>query len=75
MLKARIESERTAASAALNSPRSSLARILISEVEESGAVTPRSTGGEGESRRRQPDVVDEGHVFWCHGCKGNLVVL
>ncbi|KIJ27007.1 hypothetical protein M422DRAFT_271826 [Sphaerobolus stellatus SS14] len=57
--KARIGSERAAASAELNSPQSSLAKIPISDVE-SGAVTPRSTSGEGESRRRQLDVVDEG---------------
>ncbi|KIJ40820.1 hypothetical protein M422DRAFT_256254 [Sphaerobolus stellatus SS14] len=58
MLKARIESERTAASATLNSPRSSLSCIPISEAYEptGGTHTPKS---EHSHTKRQPNALDE----------------
>ncbi|KIJ29824.1 hypothetical protein M422DRAFT_214820 [Sphaerobolus stellatus SS14] len=80
MLKARIESERTAAATLLHSP--ALSHVPISEADESlsgGAHTPKSDNSHSHSHspfvRRQPDVFDDTHVFWCHSCKGDLVVL
>ncbi|KAF8583620.1 hypothetical protein K439DRAFT_1203510 [Ramaria rubella] len=91
MLKARIESERAAAEHAqgltlsrVASP-SPLARVVIAEAEEDGARTPRTTGSEVHSTshshsgtgtgKRAGQFLDETHVFWCHSCRGDLVVL
>ncbi|KIJ24400.1 hypothetical protein M422DRAFT_274842 [Sphaerobolus stellatus SS14] len=76
MLKARIESERAVMAATLRSP--ALSQIPIEEGEE-GASTPKSEHSLVHLHdgfvRRQPDVFDDMHVFWCHLCKGDLVVL
>ena len=66
MLKARIESEAAANS---HTPRV-LSPVLqrhersLSAVEEVSAVLPR-----------RPQFMDESHIFWCHCCRGDLVIL
>ncbi|KIJ53447.1 hypothetical protein M422DRAFT_241692 [Sphaerobolus stellatus SS14] len=76
MLKARIEIERAAMAAVLHSP--ALSQIPIEEGEE-GASTSKSEHSHAHSHggfvRRQSDVFDDTHAFWCHSCKGDLVVL
>jgi len=79
MLKARIESERAAAAPFMNSPRTSLGRLPEGDESGSGARTPKSDSdghaSHTHSSRRVVDVLDEAHVFWCHSCHGDLVVL
>jgi hypothetical protein len=67
MLKARIDSELAAASA-LSSPPPS--RALSPDA--SGHTHPE-TEGVGADVRQQ--FLDESHIFWCHRCTGDLVVL
>lgn len=59
MLKARIESE-------------SVARV--SSRPPSRALSPLHEPPEGRPVHR-PQFLDESHVFWCHSCRGDLVVL
>ncbi|KAF8521953.1 hypothetical protein BU17DRAFT_64678 [Hysterangium stoloniferum] len=70
MLKARIESER-ASGIGLGSPRSSLSKLPLAEVDEKMS-TPRSEEGD---RTQAAQFLEESHVFWCHSCSGDLVVL
>jgi hypothetical protein len=66
MLKARIDSELAAASA-LSSP---LSRALS---PDASGHTHSETEGVGADVRQQ--FLDESHIFWCHRCTGDLVVL
>jgi myosin protein heavy chain len=69
MLKARIDSEMAAASAAASRPPSrALSPVAsLSTISEPG---PRKI-----SSHRRPQFLDESHVFWCHSCHGDLVDL
>lgn len=60
MLKARIESE-TAAHRHTPPPRG------LSPVPDSSSDT--------ESHSHRPQFMDESHIFWCHSCRGELVIL
>lgn len=63
MLKARIESETAANS---HTPR------VLSPVPQGDEQTFPSVH-EGHSWR--PQFMDESHIFWCHSCRGDLVIL
>ena len=63
MLKARIESE-TAANG--HTPR-----VLSPALQRH----ERSLSSVEESPPRRPQFMDESHIFWCHCCRGDLVIL
>lgn len=67
MLKARIESEAAAAAAASSH---SLSRGLSPVPEPRPQSRPAS-----RLHHHRPQFLDESHVFWCHSCRGDLVVL
>jgi myosin protein heavy chain len=73
MLKARIDSEMAAAGSV---PPSRVASPLHAEVAESGSprMDPHATNSIQSSHKR-PQFLDESHIFWCHSCRGELVVL
>ncbi|KAI0274921.1 hypothetical protein BC834DRAFT_21422 [Gloeopeniophorella convolvens] len=73
MLKARIDSEIAAATA--SAPPSRAVSPALHVVEEgSPALEPHSAGTPTGSHKR-PQFLDESHIFWCHSCRGELVVL
>ena len=73
MLKARIDSEMAAAGSV---PPSRVASPLHAEVAERGSprIDPHATNSVQNSHKR-PQFLDESHIFWCHSCRGELVVL
>jgi chromosome segregation ATPase len=77
MLKARIDSEMTATAAGI-APPSRVASPLHAEVAERRSPLPRmdphATNSVHSSHKR-PQFLDESHIFWCHSCRGELVVL
>lgn len=77
MLKARIDSEMMA-TAAGTAPPSRVASPLHAEVAERRSPLPRmdphATNSVYSSHKR-PQFLDESHIFWCHSCRGELVVL
>jgi len=77
MLKARIDSEMMAAAAGCVPPPR-VASPLHAEVVERGSSLPRmdphATNSVHNSHKR-PQFLDESHIFWCHSCRGELVVL
>ncbi|KAI0304622.1 hypothetical protein BC826DRAFT_1100435 [Russula brevipes] len=77
MLKARIDSEMAAAAAAVGSiPPSRAASPLNASAAEraSPRLEPHATNSIQASHKR-PQFLDESHIFWCHSCRGELVVL
>ncbi|TFY68584.1 hypothetical protein EVJ58_g902 [Rhodofomes roseus] len=71
MLKARIDSE-VAATAKLSSPTIKTAGLPT--VVESAA--PQSTAAvQHHAAPRKPQFMDDSHIFWCHCCQGDLVIL
>jgi len=77
MLKARIDSEMAAAGSI---PSSRAASPLPSQAVGAGAemasprLEPHATNSIQNSHKR-PQFLDESHIFWCHSCRGELVVL
>lgn len=68
MLKARIESE-VAASAKLASPIVRTAGLpTVAELGSPQAVQQHAVP-------RKPQFMDDSHIFWCHCCQGDLVIL
>jgi len=75
MLKARIDSEMAAAGSV---PPSRVASPLHAEVAERGTPPPRMdphATNSVQSSHKRPQFLDESHIFWCHSCRGELVVL
>lgn len=72
MLKARIESE-------AKSTSSQPASRALSPVQSDGPTSrPSSTTPphiHSSSQVHRPQFLDESHVFWCHSCRGDLVIL
>jgi chromosome segregation ATPase len=73
MLKARIDSEMAAAGSI---PPSRAASPLQAVSAENAAprMQPHATNSIQNSHKR-PQFLDESHIFWCHSCRGELVVL
>jgi len=69
MLRARIESEVAASTYAPSRPLSP----IPSQVEYGS--TSQSTVIQHQKGYRNPQFLDESHVFWCSSCTGELVVL
>ncbi|KAJ6623106.1 hypothetical protein B0H10DRAFT_821120 [Mycena sp. CBHHK59/15] len=61
MLKARIDSE-VAAHAPVHAPRA------LSPVADDARASPPAPF-------HRPQFLDDSHVFWCHSCRGDLVIL
>ncbi|KAF8506844.1 hypothetical protein F5888DRAFT_1645842 [Russula emetica] len=80
MLKARIDSEMMAAGAGSVLP-SRVASPLHAEVAERRTPLPRmdphatNSVQNSHSSHKRPQFLDESHIFWCHSCRGELVVL
>lgn len=74
MLKARIDSEVAASSnASRPSSRASPAQKstgLPTVVEPASPTSPIHS-----HTPRRPQFLDEAHIFWCHSCQGDLVIL
>ena len=74
MLKARIDSEMAAAGSV---PPSRVASPLHAELPERGSprTDPQHAANSLHNSHKRPQFLDESHIFWCHSCKGELVVL
>jgi len=73
MLKARIDSE-TATSAVGHS----LSRKLSPVLQENEGPSARDVyvpSHISEHSQRRPQFMDESHIFWCHACRGDLIIL
>lgn len=76
MLKARIDSEMAAASGSI--PSSRAASPLPSQAFGAEKASPRSephATNSIQNSHKRPQFLDESHIFWCHSCRGELVVL
>lgn len=73
MLKARIDSE---VAAAIN-PHPPSRAISPDASKKAGlsSVTETEDGHEHSLSLKHPQFLDESHIFWCHSCRGELVVL
>ncbi|KAI0652340.1 hypothetical protein C8Q79DRAFT_1005548 [Trametes meyenii] len=79
MLKARIDSE-LAASSTVSRPSSRNSRSVSSPVHRSTALPaviepPSQPATPPPQAPKRPVFMDESHIFWCHSCQGDLVVL
>ena len=72
MLKARIDSE-VAASAKLASPTVRTAGLPT--VVEPGSPQEAAAMQQQHAVPRKPQFMDDSHIFWCHCCQGDLVIL
>lgn len=79
MLKARIESEAPVVAAAAVSralsPVQSEGAPSRGHSRASSAVAGHRPHGHGHGHGHRPQFLDESHVFWCHACQGDLVIL
>ncbi|KAH9997801.1 hypothetical protein BJV74DRAFT_883394 [Russula compacta] len=73
MLKARIDSE-MAAAGSISPSRAALPLHAADADKASPRLDPHATNNTNNSHKR-PQFLDESHIFWCHSCKGELVVL
>lgn len=74
MLKARIDSE--AAAAAVTSHPPSRALSLAHSLPTNGSGSqPISPPPVPVHHHHRPQFLDDSHVFWCHSCRGDLVIL
>lgn len=72
MLKARIDSEVAASASGYPSSRQ------LSPVPQGNEVSgqePDSPSWHAQHIHRRPQFMDESHIFWCHSCDGELVIL
>ncbi len=80
MLKARFDSE-VAATSTVSRPTSRASRSISSPAHQSNGlpavIEPPSNPATPPpaSAPKRPIFMDEAHVFWCHSCQGDLVVL
>ncbi|KAI0673603.1 hypothetical protein C8Q78DRAFT_1017957 [Trametes maxima] len=79
MLKVRIDSE-LAASSTASRPSSRNSRSLSSPVHRSTGLPaviepPSQPATPPPQAPKRPVFMDESHIFWCHSCQGDLVVL
>lgn len=82
MLKARIDSEMMAAAATVTPSR--VASPLHAQIAERGSplTLPRMdphphphAANSVQNSHKRAQFLDESHIFWCHSCRGELVVL
>jgi len=78
MLKARIESELMAAAAGSVPPSRVASPFGGFSAERGSSPLPRMDRHAAHSvqnSHKRPQFLDESHIFWCHSCRGELVVL
>lgn len=81
MLKARIDSEVAAAATATSHPpsRAISPSLSLKDTSKTNIPVAQSHGSEGDHDHslsfKHPQFLDESHIFWCHSCRGELVVL
>lgn len=73
MLKARIDSEVAASAGGYPSSRQ-LSPVPQGNEGTSGRE-PDSPSWHSQHIHRRPQFMDESHIFWCHSCDGELVIL
>lgn len=73
MLKARIDSE--AAASAGGYPLSRQLSPVPQGNEGISGREPDSPSWHAQHMHRRPQFMDESHIFWCHSCDGELVIL
>ncbi|KAJ6520274.1 hypothetical protein C8R45DRAFT_1058402 [Mycena sanguinolenta] len=73
MLKARIDSEVAAHALAQNSRPPSRALSPVQSAD--GPDRPTSPPSRAPAPFHRPQFLDDSHVFWCHSCRGDLVIL
>ncbi|KAG1885987.1 hypothetical protein F4604DRAFT_1877944 [Suillus subluteus] len=73
MLKARIDSEVAASAGGYPSSRQ-LSPVPQGDEGISGRE-PDSPSWHAQHIHRRPQFMDESHIFWCHSCDGELVIL
>jgi myosin protein heavy chain len=74
MLKARIDSEVAAHALAHQHSRPS-SRALSPVQSVDGDARPTSPPLRAPAPFHRPQFLDDSHVFWCHSCRGDLVIL
>ena len=76
MLKARIDSEMAAAVIPSVPPSRAISPLHYHHVASATAadLDPHTTD-DAHSLHKRPQFLDESHIFWCHSCRGELVVL
>jgi chromosome segregation ATPase len=75
MLKARIESEAAAASSLTRNPSSRALSPIPQQSSHPPPVLATAVTGLPRPHQQRPQFLDEVHVFWCHSCRGDLVIL
>lgn len=81
MLKARIDSEVAAAATTTSHPpsRAISPSLSLKDTSKTGILVAHSHGSDGGHDHspsfKHPQFLDESHIFWCHSCRGELVVL
>ncbi|KAI0323081.1 hypothetical protein OF83DRAFT_11438 [Amylostereum chailletii] len=70
MLKARIDSE--VAAVGSHPPSRAMTPMPLATVSEVHSAKGSSAPG---SPLKRPQFLDESHIFWCHSCRGELVIL
>ncbi|KAH9968694.1 hypothetical protein BC827DRAFT_1257715 [Russula dissimulans] len=74
MLKARIDSEMMAAAGSILPSRAASLLHAAGVEKASPRLEPHAANGIQNSPSR-PQFLDDSHIFWCHACRGELVVL
>lgn len=74
MLKARIDSE-VAAHALAHQHSSHPPSRVLSPVQSADGERSTSPPTRAPAPFKRPQFLDESHVFWCHSCRGDLVIL
>lgn len=73
MLKARIDSE---AAASTGGGHPSLRHLSpVPQEIEGSSVRELHSPSHAEHTQRRPQFMDESHIFWCHSCRGELIIL
>ncbi|OAX42673.1 hypothetical protein K503DRAFT_790018 [Rhizopogon vinicolor AM-OR11-026] len=73
MLKARIDSE--VAASAGGHPLSRQLSPVPQENEGMSVRRVHTPSSHAEHMHRRPQFMDESHIFWCHSCRGELIIL
>lgn len=82
MLKARIDSETMAAAVIPSVPASRATSPLIhhhvgaaADLDKASPLLNPHAANDAHSLHKRSQFLDESHIFWCHSCRGELVVL
>jgi chromosome segregation ATPase len=62
-------------SAEMKAKRRDALRLLQARMESEHVTNGAGSSLEGRLAPIRPQFLDEGHIFWCHSCQGDLVIL